>query len=690
MLNELSQVATALDCSGIKPADWHPSYTPLKKPRLAFFVFLDNHGRVKDIARVKDAEEIAGLRKYENMGGLRESFPYFNMPPLYCIAYVPREEDKEFAKAMEKGRLTDDQIDAFVREKLKNTVDLWNNAADKLEKSVALGQELMRKIDAPPNEARALVELVNRVHGLDIQGFRDGLKRALRSKFHGPDAKLYFDALFGHGTMNNKNPVTWLLELSDASIFPYPVRHRIIRDFINAGLTRADQLVARTGGPIDIFGQDATGWDKKFPDVRNSLGIVKLRTMDKAAACQARYGWIDAPGCPIGDESRRALKAALEWVSTPERENVTWASLRKETRRNQILLVFPSDLPAEPPALTGFFAAPPAEGNGATRFEDCAKRVLPALRGLVEESTDCVIHTFVLRKADTARTQVSSLGQYGAKQMIAAAEEWQKACQNAPPFRIKEFPGQGKRKPGKSDAETPFPMDVPGIACTASHGKGVGVAASAADGIDLLLAQGALRAEIASRLLERIVRNATAAVICIGQANAEGKAPKLLKAYPAHKMPSSIGLLLYKLDITKEIYMDSAPYLMGRMLALSDGLHNHYCRYVRDNDTPPQFIGNSLMRLALDTPEKAFVLYGQRILPYQAWAETTRDKAAMGLAHYFLREIGNVCGAIKHVPERLSDAERATMLLGYLARPESARKELSELSAEPKLEPQGD
>jgi hypothetical protein len=119
--------------------------------------------------------------------------------------------------------------------------------------------------------------------------------------------------------------------------------------------------------------------------------------------------------------------------------------------------------------------------------------------------------------------------------------------------------------------------------------------------------------------------------------------------------------------------MKSAPFLIGRMLSLADQIHYHYCQHVRNGQAPTQLIGNALMVTALEEPEKALALYAQRILPYQAWAKTVGGEGAR-LAKYFLSELGKACSdvALADVPRRCADADKAQMLLGYLAKTEKS------------------
>ncbi|EQD71209.1 hypothetical protein B1A_05904, partial [mine drainage metagenome] len=147
------------------------------------------------------------------------------------------------------------------------------------------------------------------------------------------------------------------------------------------------------------------------------------------------------------------------------------------------------------------------------------------------------------------------------------------------------------------------------------------------------------------------------------------------RAAALSKLPAILALLLFKSepDLSQEHIMASPAFLVGRLLALADSLHYQYCQGVRNGQVPGQLLGNALMATALETPQAALALYAQRILPYQAWARTCKvsGQGPATLAKYFLSQLGETCSEISllNLPERASDADRAKMILGYLAKP---------------------
>ena len=114
--------------------------------------------------------------------------------------------------------------------------------------------------------------------------------------------------------------------------------------------------------------------------------------------------------------------------------------------------------------------------------------------------------------------------------------------------------------------------------------------------------------------------------------------------------------------------MENAPYLIGRFLNLADGLHAVWCRNVRDGQLPPQLLGSSLFASFQLNPVQGFANAGMRMKPYLDWAKTNQS-SDVALSRWFVGEFGRVTAAIEKagIPARLSDADKAEMLLGYLS-----------------------
>jgi hypothetical protein len=196
--------------------------------------------------------------------------------------------------------------------------------------------------------------------------------------------------------------------------------------------------------------------------------------------------------------------------------------------------------------------------------------------------------------------------------------------------------------------------------------------------LGLLLERGPVLHAITMRAIRVLVPNSLSLVLALGQAHHQEKVHLMGKKYgkQARLLPSIFGLLLAKLGRLKGEFMKGPPFLVGRLLSLADQLHVQYCHGVRKGQVPPQLVGNALMATALEQPTKAIAILSQRILPYQAWAKTVQGGDEVRLAKFLLGELGRVSAQLKDIalPPTCGDAEKAEMLLGYLARSEKDKE----------------
>lgn len=694
MLNELYAAGASLADAHVQLQDWHPAYTPVPKAakgasgKPAFFVFINSDGTIARVERITDPSETEGLRKWETSNGY--SFPYFNIPPLWWIEFRPSGKDKtkddeDFKHKLDKEALTRDELERFIDSRTKSSKKFENKWEESQIKRVTdclhkLPKQLEIILGTPPKEFDAITSLIQRTAGLDRQKFCESLKTVLvRQVLESPQSmRFYFGALFHYGDMKPENSISILLEVADAGS-NYPVKNRKVSEWINSRLLAGERSTSTesilTPRVTDAFGLSASGSDEAFPDVTVSLlGKIILRAMNHESRCQYRYGAINQASCPVGSESRRSMKSALEWLTDKSRSGLTWA----RADQGELVLAYPSVLPPSPPGLATFFGGSAEEDiDGTGRFESCARGVIGALHGLIAKQPDLDVRVIVLRKMDKARTRVSTQRRYSAKHLIQSAENWQQGCRNVPRILIKEFVEKARAE--WREPSIPFPMEVTKIlnSVWARDGKTVSTVSSfgSNDAISLMLEQGPPLQMIVQRALYAITHNSIGLFLALGQSHAQGQAlwPNKGPNRHASLLPSILGLLLFKLEVQKEDYMTAPPYLVGRLLSLADQLHYHYCQHVRKGQVPPQLMGNALMATALEEPLKALALYSNRILPYQAWARTVSGDAA-GLARYFLAELGKIGADMEQVilPERCMDSDKAQMLIGYLARSEKS------------------
>lgn len=687
MLNELRELSISLEKAGIKPPIFHYKF-PLCPRKPAFMVYLDNKGNVAGVNSIP-MEQVQQIRKWDGIGSLGTSFPALSIPPLLMV------KDQEHRKKLTAMKKTANILPKEILKIAGGASNLWSGRAggksnkfDKvdtcLDKPV---KDLLSKLTDTPSEFSAINELLLRAGKTDSKKLFSQLQDCFIKSINDGDVKP-IDALFYYGETKptSQNDFQLIFEIKDWKYFP--ANHQNVQHWMNSKLLSAE--IGKAEVKLDAFGCNATGKDKKFPKVgfKNALGNVILRAMSQENPSQFRYGMINFESFPAGEEVRKEMTGALEWLGKAENKGKTWCDLSRRLDRATLLFAYPSVIPPDLPDLASMMGdAQDANSEiGKERFSTLAEKVTQALQGRVNATMDVDIRVFVLSKrSGDARTKVIANSRYSDKHIIRSARIWQEGSENIPEITIRSF---GKNKGDKiviSNPLIPFPVET--IWCLntvwtrqGSHAEGAH-GFSVNDSLCLLLGVGHELRHVATRALNVILHNGLSLYLALGQANAQRLVHKTDKKYVRQTLllPSILGLLLYKLGCKKGEIMKSPTFLVGRFMSIADQLHMEHWKYFnqeRPNSKPPrQLIGNSHMATALEQPAKAMAMLGQRLLLYQSWAQTVQEGERVGLVKYFLDQFGKVSEQLNGaaLPAHCSDIDKAQMLLGYLARPESGK-----------------
>jgi hypothetical protein len=674
MLNELYQLSAVLKDKGIRPYSWHKDLKPLpnisnKKP--CYRILISSDGSISGIEPME--KELAGcLRKWETSNG--NSFPGYNIQPLYRIA------DEDNKKRLKKWREGNDQIDLNLikewcaKEQAKN----WDAKFDK-KMNKCLGvipQELQKRCADISSDFISLKKLCERVveWGNDcsvkfFQALESHIYASLEREEHTPSLL----SILIHEGSSRKKPekdrgsVSVFMDVPDWK--EYPVAHEETIKCINEHLLNSTNAgdTNTENETEDAFGYASCGNKDKLPEVKLPIiGGIKLRAMNSESPCQYRYGTIDANSFRIGADSRKRTKGALEWLGSDEHEGKTWG----RADRKELIFAYPAVLPDAPLKLAACLGARKTDDTEA-RFENYAKDVVDCLNGLGQSLKEIELRVFSLRKMDKARTKVVFHRNYSAQRLADAAREWQQGCANIPVIQIKSW-GKEKGETIQAEPETPFPLQI--ADCLNRVWKQDGTSKcevksiSKSAGIELMLDESAALRQVL-HLLNVTLQNSKGLFFSLGDSLHRNEIFKL-DGFNKHKqlMPAILGLLLWKLGIGKESYMNHPPYLVGRMLKIADELHALYCKEMRKDKLPPQLLGNALMVAALDSPTQALAQLALRIAPYLGWARTNSTES-VGLSRYFLKEFGLVEAKLRDatLPLRLDDPAKAQLLLGYIS-----------------------
>jgi len=691
MLNELMQAANAIPSL---PDTLHKSLKTLPNT-LAYKILLGRQGGIAEV--VPYLGSTRGLRKWQpTASGF--STPIFNSPPLYRVNL-----DKSMQDAL---RLNNSkcwaEVFGAIRAQSANLSGSWidpkrDGLNEKCRKSLA-DVPAQLQVLLPENDADSAVlrVLIERLQRLTPERFFPELARRLEMQLE----SAYDDALFrlycATSDAESAKSCNLLLDLPDwDEIGEYPVTSTRTTELLNALIVSAVSNTASAtnseSARFDAYGRDATGSDEKFADVAvPGMSSVILRAMTSYAPCQHRYGRICSSSFLVGADSRVRAKSALEYLTQVDRKGKTW-----QCRGGNLFLFYPEQelsvlndhaiidlcsLPNDAQDDDDADEASTAAASAVATFEARAGRIAAALEGKPLES-EVPVHLIVLCKPDGHRTKLVAHHTFTVQHFVDSAKSWVAGAKACPPITFSRW---GKAKGQRNDIvpEPPFPYQVTSWLNTfwvrGDENQGKFKTFSTEDALTLLLASDGTQVQMACRALRHALAGWTSFLITAG---AREHVSTVLKAgdnraAALSSLPAILALLLFKSDsdISREHIMASPAFLVGRLLALADSLHYQYCQGVRKGQVPGQLLGNALMATALESPEAALALYAQRILPYQAWARTSKadEKGPETLAKYFLAQLGETCSEISllDIPNT-SDANKAQMILGYLAKPTS-------------------
>lgn len=678
MIDELVKVAGAMNEAGVVPQNWHPKLKILPKVSMkapCVRVWLTADGHIKDVDLVGEKHAIV-LRKYEP--DLGRSLPGFNVRPLYRLV-MSQDECKKIPKeievALKKGNL---DWSPFVRAE----DDFWAKTRDGLERCFGPVREKLEKIcSAGLKDGETLQLFFEAVRQIEVQRFQAEYRDALQRKIDVGELPLSLMCYFVTEQKKQKEDRDSRAPVPKFSVFldivdyqEYPLAHEKTMSRLNALLSDhlvepADSSGRFTGGK-DAYGLDARQTTDKFPGVTLPfLGGVILRSQAKTIPAQNRYHQCESNTFPVGVETRKRVKAALEWVADKRREGETYGIAGDR----ELLFAYPQVLPKDKIPFVKMFGAQPDDGIRAEKFERLAKSVIGQLKGLGRGAEDTELEIFSLRKMDKARTKVVYYRNTTLVSLETASKAWHEGCRNIPSLTIRDWSEKKNEKAGKSwpvlvEDETVYPVKLHRYLNTVwkRNGEQAGKVRifEPADGLRLLLEE---PHALSTHMMERFMQHAQGYFLSLCQSTGRHEIANKLpdKVY----YPGIIGLLLSKSGKQKETFMKESAFLLGRFLRVADEIHRLYCEVVRKKDLPPELCGSSMLVSMMDAPGMALDQLAMRSAPYVKWARAYHDAEKGGLVHYWMRQWSEIADQLhkQEWSKRMGAEERGQVFLGYLA-----------------------
>lgn len=743
MINELHALWNACEDCAIDLPERVPGFDEGQNAD-GIRVYIGDDGILSRLETVP-ADQMKRIRKWKRGEGI--TLPVFNFEPLHEIT----EEELKQLQRWQKGKLAAEGMPVLLDATTNTHLPIrWGEGSQSRRQKLGgalqnVSEDIGKRIkDDDGCEGDAWRALLKTLRKMEISCFLDDLSVMLRQMIRdGCRDEVALELLFHN--RQKKKPSTVPVQFEPFGSFAHPVYSPTAQAWLKSTLARSMHVTS--GKKSSAVWGDGCGADNKYGEITLPIGKVSLFNKDEdAKPTSARYGTGGPLSFPVGNDVRAKLMAAAEWLFDPTRRSYTWtlrALASGKKKRNFLLAAYANRLSETPPALATLFCGTASEAqlSGEVRFEVVAQGVINSLDGILKEDSQSEVRVFALYKPDGFRTEVFLNTVFHADVLRRLAEKWRADMREYPDgIVIRQFESSLRRPDGLPttssaspkvqavlrESEIPFPYQVVECLNTIWY-RGGNEATEAADvglqdALQCLLATGeGQQAVYLLRLLDLAVRRSLPLMLAVGQAGNCGrvfhseKAPGL-GAFQSLRWPCIMGFFLSRLGFKKEVYVNEPAFLIGRMLSMTDSLHSYYAKHVSKKTDLPQLLGNSLMSVAMERPQDAFVLLGQRILPYQAWAysysrgqgedaETVgrilgaMSKVATKLAETFVpEEIGQSCGpyegsegknpakdlldAKPHVPQMATQAAKAQMLLGYLARGGSAKSADSKTAGE--------
>jgi len=490
------------------------------------------------------------------------------------------------------------------------------------------------------------------------------------------------------------------LDLAEPTEGLRPVAHASTSRGINAHLMQSSAAItSSTKGNPSSSQRDAFGLTGQLADTYPEpkiaqLGNLRLFALNtKEIPALFRYDLGGNNTFPVNAELVQRMNDALLYLASDERLHLSCHPIPSaQPEKSDLLIVYLEDAPALDVPLADLFGAETPEFSDRD-FRELAAPVRAWLHGNSRPPSNARLGLIALSAVDKAKKQISLSRSLTVDDLKHAADRWEAAAANVPPVAI-WFRDKTKKENIFKMGMVPTPLDLVsalnrmwatdsklGYAFTFARIFSVG------EGFDLFVGREETRVALARRGLSILLARSSTVLGALAQARTKHRWTNLSDTVRLH-CSRSIGLLgifLHALHQPKTNYMKEPTYHLGRLLSVADQLHLQYCHHVRDNSTPSQLIGNALFATALEQPVFALARLAERIVPYQAWARTfrsTNPTIKSGEEKVLLRQFEEHANAFleKHedgstsiradeMPARMTDLDKAKLLLGYLADP---------------------
>jgi hypothetical protein len=733
MLNELSQVADSLERIGMVAPSRHPRINPMGKNRDLLVIALNEAGAPSRV-EVLPKESAANLFRVEH-GSAGSSFPGFNIPtPLRRLDEASPDSLKPIIeKLLTLGKNRNSSI-AEIQDSIRSLFLLsraQNFSASREKQFFRSCSELVSELsEVLPKELKGLKNFTVLIETLaksrpTLSSFAESLAGIMVNQIGDCDRKqtLQFqEILFGSLEWKKRTaetasddywkeklrqdksanqPIYLDLLLPDPAFFS--VAHSETSVLINTALIETQQsTIVETANPSDLV-EDAFGdvveLQNKFPPGPKvaELGNVKLFSVNtnEVQALQ-RYGYKGSQSFPVSSERVQKMSDALLYLASEKKRGITCRAIPSAQPDKRDLLVAYLEGEREGSAQLAEMFGGEASTFSDADFEAIAEPVLRMLEGKVASNPDLNVRLLAFCPIDKAKKQISLNRSLRVRDVIQAVRNWEAGARNVPHVSVWFYDKNTKQSVFRSHT-APCPLDLATVVnrvWSADAKSGFSAtyqrAMSVGDVYDVFLADAPLAGQKAQFAMKLLISRMSRVLTALARAKTNRKWTALGDGvrWQCVRAIALIGILLRQQNQQCPEFMKEPTYQLGQLLALADSLHQQYCKHVRNEETPSQLIGNALFNTALEQPVFALARLAERLGPYQAWARTFKNndpnvksgwekvllKLLRDCASRFIEEVDGVVRVrADELPARMTDLEKAKLLLGYLADIENSK-----------------
>jgi hypothetical protein len=677
MLNEIYTLHKSLERCGIVPEKVHPWLTYHKKSD-GFIVGINESGKVR---RIEFQPKEKMVTTWKLMPSNQKSFPVLNLKIPIWLPNQSVEEIRTFLNG-KKGVTRFNQLNSIIKDANlfphNKDHDIDNYIAILNKRFSDFPAELQKKLKGTDLEQSAFFSLLIRIQKISgkaelfLQQLSEIIINAcIEGRLESVEVveQLLLGKWHKKKEIYETGDIPIVFDVNNYSDFECRIFDEEIKDRMSKVLLQ-EKKIQVTPKKCALSGIIGSLEDKKFPEPKLPiLGKSYLFSMNKDAGCHYRYGKVSAGNYPVNSDLANDLQDSLLYITSPDRKGQTWCSVPSSDKKESNLLIsYLENMPISEIDLSFLSET----GGTEADFEAAAKVVCDALKGNKAITPDDQLRIFVLKSVDKGRRQVLFNSTFPVSSILNGIEIWQKGAKNHPSFSLVVPLKKGE----KARALNPFCPSPSGV-MRLFHYQWIrnGLDNTAVQGCrlndvyDLFFGSTEKNKKLYTRFLKTLLRQTCPLLLGIGEA----LNTKTIKIYSIDAKKTTLlaigflAILLDKLGHKKEEYMKNEAFQIGRILSLADTLHKEYGKVVR-KDIPTQLLGNAMMKIALDNPQRALARLNQRLLIYKAWADKGGEEAK--LAKWAVSEMGGISRKLEEsdLGFRPDEAAQAKMLLGYLAR----------------------